>query len=244
MSSVLKHCNKFAPNVEDVLNGVQRYLPRAIVPEQIRLACNTNISDKGSNRVIFSVTLPNALACPTYWPAPLDCLGTPPDLNISSEKCHCTSESPLLHTFLVTANGTTSSFEISTLESPLVPPFPKSELMSHHVPTTLPPHCSSPHLEQPHLCPQVAAMPRSWSLQKFSLQVYPMHHSLRNSAKLYLSWCYIYTQEAPRLPTSFKALNIFFSTHLFSHFPPRLCLFSQTSLPSPFILLPPCGSDT
>lgn len=29
----------------------------------------------------------------------------------------------------------------------------ESELMSHHVPTTLSPHCSSPHLAQPHLCP-------------------------------------------------------------------------------------------
>lgn len=116
--------NSPSNNVEDILNGVQRYLPTAIVPEQTRLAWNTDISDKRSNRVIFSVILLNVLACPAYWPALLGCLGTLPNFNISSKKCHFTSESPFLLTHLVNTNSITSSFEISTLESPLVPPSP------------------------------------------------------------------------------------------------------------------------
>lgn len=136
-----------------MLTGVQRYLPKATVPEQIRLACNTNTSDKRSHRVIFSVILPNALACPAYWPALLGCFGISPDLNISS-KSAILPESPFLHTFLVTAN-----VPLPLLRSPpwshhwflLLPQ--ESELMSHQVLITLPPHCSSPHLAQPHLCP-------------------------------------------------------------------------------------------
>lgn len=138
----------------------------------------------------FWVPLPKVLACPAYWPAALGCLAASSELNYLVKIIILA----LYHYFCIPSLSL-SMAPLPFLSSPcwsyhcflLLPQ--QSDLMSHHVPTTLLPHCSS---HQPGTATPPATKllpkPQSWSLQKFSLLICPsitaqatgLHHTFHS----------------------------------------------------------------